>query len=143
MAAPGVRVGDAGVRQWLVTLDCGHQLDLSGGMDRDVLACEWPPCCGELRQVISAVQVHPGDEDRLMRGEPVPGLRGACTRDGCAHGAMHHRNPVSNSRRTCRGQRCYAGGCRCPGWTSEAGAVMPPEPVLVPAGRAPVQEALW
>jgi hypothetical protein len=61
--------------------------------------------------------------DRLMRGEAVPGAPGACSRERCAHSAPYHRNGRGRGH---RGSACRS--CRCPGWTDEAGAVMPPEP---------------
>lgn len=118
---------------WLARLSCRHQVDLSAEPRPGALvACPWPPCEGQgaQREAVSAVQVLPGDEDRLMRGEAVPGARGACTREGCAHGALYHRE---NRSRDYRGQKCER--CRCPGWTNEAGQVMPPMPAM--------QEALW
>lgn len=123
---------------WLARLSCRHQADLPAEPEPGTLvACNWPPCAGQgaQREVASVVRLLPGDEDRLMRGEAVPGARGACTREGCAHGSLYHRDMESHSRSTYRGQRCYQPGCRCDGWTNEAGQVMPPLPAM--------QEALW
>jgi hypothetical protein len=61
------------------------------------------------------------DEERLMRGEPVPGAPGACSREGCAHAATRHRAPGAYKKGACS-------ACRCPGWSGEPGALMPPEP---------------
>lgn len=62
--------------------------------------------------------------DRLARGEAVPGGPGACTREGCGHLTLWHRkgSGYPNYKR----QPCEK--CRCPRWTDEPGAVMPPEP---------------
>lgn len=81
--------------------------------------------CACLRMRYRAVTpVRPaGEEDRLMRGEAVPGAAGACSRERCAHSALRHR---SGSSRSYRGSACRS--CRCPGWTDEPLAVMPPDP---------------
>lgn len=69
--------------------------------------------------------------DALARGEAVPGGPGACSRQGCHHLTLWHRAP--RDPRSYRKQPCRK--CRCPKWTDEAGAVMPPLP--------PVQETLF
>jgi hypothetical protein len=62
--------------------------------------------------------------DLLARGEAVPGGPGACAREGCHHLTLWHRGERDN--RSYRKQPCRK--CRCPGWTDEVGAEMPPEP---------------
>jgi hypothetical protein len=47
------------------------------------------------------------ETDKLMRGGQVPGHRGACGVEGCAHGILWHGR---------RGKRaCEAKGCPCAG----------------------------
>jgi hypothetical protein len=114
---------------WVARLSCGHQEDLAERPETgDTVTCSWPPNYGHEAQVVRAVQLRPGDEDRLMRGEAVPGARGACEREGCAHAKTRH-HPRERNTREARG--CYApGGCRCPGWTSVVGEAMPPAPMV-------------
>lgn len=68
---------------------------------------------------------------RLSAGEAVPGGPGACTRDGCGHLTLWHGDAIRGYLH--KGQPCRK--CRCPGWTDEPGAVMPP--------RAPEQGSLF
>jgi hypothetical protein len=55
---------------------------------------------------------------RLSEGEAVPGHPAACKREGCAHLALWH-----GQNGKFKGQPC--GKCECPGFTREAGQVMP------------------
>jgi hypothetical protein len=55
---------------------------------------------------------------RLSEGEAVPGHPAACAREGCAHLTLWHGE---NGR--FKGKPC--GKCPCPGFTREAGQVMP------------------
>jgi len=109
---------------------CGHDSSrhawptgpIRHGEDRspkECLDCD----CPRMRYAAVTQAAPDEDEDRLMLGEAVPGAPGACSREGCAHSAPYHRN---GRGRGYRGRACRS--CRCPGWTDEAGAVMPPEP---------------
>lgn len=64
----------------------------------------------------------PADEHeqgaRLSAGDAVPGHPGACKRSGCAHLTLWHGKPGRFKAGPCR-------RCGCPGFTSEAGQVMP------------------
>ena len=53
-----------------------------------------------------------GAEDRLSRGEAVPGGPGACDRDGCAHLTLWHGE---NGRY--RGKPCRQ--CDCPAYVAQ------------------------
>lgn len=63
--------------------------------------------------------------DDLARGESVPGAPGACAREGCHHLTLWHCAPEGGGRYPShRTQPCQK--CRCPHWTDEPGAAMPP-----------------
>lgn len=85
-----------------------------------------PPSPGALVSVIDEEDAE--RRRRLCAGESVPGGPGACARDGCGHLIGWHRDRAGRHK----GRPCHQ--CRCPGWTGQPGAEMPPQP--------PVQDSL-
>jgi hypothetical protein len=85
-----------------------------------------------------------GAEDRLSRGEAVPGGPGACDRDGCAHLTLWHGE---NGRY--RGKPCRQ--CDCPAYVAqpEGAAILRQlhavltRYVILPTDHAAVAVALW
>lgn len=117
-----------------VCADCGHVTGrhIRTGpffRERNPHPCDACDCPGmRYAQPAQAPQQAGDGEQRLMRGESVPGALGACSRPGCAHGALWHRDTESLSRRDHRKTPCSQ--CRCPGWTDDPEAVMPAAPLV-------------
>ena len=83
-------------------------------------------------------------EDRLARGEAVPGGPGACDRDGCAHLTLWHGEHGRYRNRPCR-------QCDCPAYTAqpEGAAILRhlhdvlTRYVILPSAEAAVAVVLW
>ena len=83
-------------------------------------------------------------EDRLARGEAVPGGPGACDRDGCAHLTLWHGEHGRYRKRPCR-------QCDCPAYLPqpEGAAILTQlhailtRYVILPSPEAAVGVALW
>jgi hypothetical protein len=83
-------------------------------------------------------------QDRLARGEPVPGASGACDRDGCAHLTLWHGEHGRYRKRPCR-------KCGCPSYVPQPeGAAILRELyylltryVILPSADAAAAVTLW
>jgi len=83
-------------------------------------------------------------QDRLARGEAVPGGPGACDRDGCAHLTMWHGEHGRYRKRPCR-------QCDCPAYLPqpEGAAILGQlhavltRYVILPSAEAAVAVVLW
>jgi len=83
-------------------------------------------------------------QDRLARGEAVPGGLGACDRDGCAHLTLWHGEHGRYRKRPCR-------QCDCPAYVPqpEGAAILTQlhatltRYVILPSAEAAVGAALW
>jgi hypothetical protein len=83
-------------------------------------------------------------EDRLSRGEAVPGGPGACGRDGCAHLTLRHGENGRYRGRPCRQCGCPAYLPQPPGAAilAQVHAVLT-RYVILPSDEAAVAVALW
>jgi hypothetical protein len=83
-------------------------------------------------------------EDRLSRGEAVPGGPGACGRDGCAHLTLWHGQNGRYRRRPCRQCDCPAFVAQPPGAAilGRLHAVLT-RYVILPSDEAAIAVALW
>jgi hypothetical protein len=84
------------------------------------------------------------EEDRLSRGEAVPGGPGACDRDGCAHLTLRHGEHGRYRGRPCR-------QCDCPAYVAqpEGAAILRQlhavltRYVILPSDQAAIGVTLW
>ena len=83
-------------------------------------------------------------EDRLARGEAVPGGPGACGRDGCAHLTLRHGQNGRYRGKPCRQCACPAYLPQPPGAAilAQVHAVLT-RYVILPSDEAAVAVALW